>query len=164
MRILTDFGFALSNPVSRWADLNVGWVSVSVTHVGVGLPCGKQAMCLNLTYADIIFNCTQLLKRLFEKVVAVMLSTQRSPLAPLKKATVYTHLDSDTKTLQDPPQSPLKRGTSDPVPSFLRRVREDQAQHWLDSITCVYTVALKRGETVLKSPFFLAQRRASAGI
>jgi hypothetical protein len=60
------------------------------------------------------------------------------PLTP----TVYTHLDSDAKTLQDPPQSPLKSGTSDPVPSFLRRVREDQAQRWLDSITCMYTVAL----------------------
>jgi hypothetical protein len=40
---------------------------------------------------------------------------------------VYTHLGSATKTLPDPPKSPLKRGTSDPVPSFLRRVREDQA-------------------------------------
>jgi hypothetical protein len=47
-------------------------------------------------------------------------------------ATVYTHLGSDTETLPDPPKSPLKRGTSDPVPSFLRRVREDQAQLWLD--------------------------------
>jgi hypothetical protein len=63
------------------------------------------------------------------------------PPVPLEKATVYTHLDSDTKTLQDPPKSPLKRGTSDLVPSFLRRVREDQAQYWLDRITYGYTVA-----------------------
>jgi hypothetical protein len=63
-----------------------------------------------------------------------------SPL-PTLGATVYTHLGSDTETLQDPPKSPLKRGTSDPVPSFGRRVREDQPQHSLDQITCVYTVA-----------------------
>jgi hypothetical protein len=64
-------------------------------------------------------------------------------LAPFSQdwATVYTHLGSDTKTLPDPPQSPLKKGTSDPVPSFGRRVREDQPQHSLDQITCVYTVA-----------------------
>jgi len=67
------------------------------------------------------------------------------PLSP-SGTSVYTHLDLDTKTLPDPPQSPLKRGTSDPVPSFLRRVREDQAQRWLDSITCVYTVAPRTGE------------------
>jgi hypothetical protein len=55
-------------------------------------------------------------------------------LAPCSQAwaTVYTHLGSDSETLQDPPKSPLKRGTSDPVPSFVRRVREDQAQLWLD--------------------------------
>jgi hypothetical protein len=28
--------------ISRWADLNVGWVSVSVTHAGVGFCASTQ--------------------------------------------------------------------------------------------------------------------------
>gem|GEM_PF-3081175 len=44
-----------------------------------------------------------------------------------QKATVY-NLMSDSKTLLDPPQSPFKRGIAALVPSFLRRVREDQTR------------------------------------
>jgi hypothetical protein len=36
--------------------------AIRVTHDQVGLPGGKQATFLNLTYADIILNCTQLLR------------------------------------------------------------------------------------------------------
>jgi hypothetical protein len=58
---------------------------------------------------------------------------------------VHTSQLGYQNSARSPSQSPLKRGTSDPVPSFLRRVREDQAQHWLDQIACVYTVALFKG-------------------
>jgi len=85
-----------------------------------------------------------------------------APTLLLPRATLYTDLDSDTQTLQDLPQSPasagsgrssIKKGTSDPVPSFfyangaspqgLRRVRADQSQHWLDS---------DNGEVVRRQP------------
>jgi hypothetical protein len=45
------------------------------------------------------------------------------------KATVYTHLWISCESRFDPPKSPLKRETFNTfgsVPSFLRRVREDQ--------------------------------------
>ena len=63
------------------------------------------------------------------------------PKSLSQRANVYTDLDRMSKPCQIPPQSPLKKGTSDPVPSFLRRVREDQSQPRLDQTTCVYTVA-----------------------
>jgi len=58
---------------------------------------------------------------------------------------VYTHLGQGINVLRDPPKSPLKRGTLNLVPPFLRGVRGDQTQLRLDQKTCVYTVALGRG-------------------
>ncbi len=41
-------------------------------------------------------------------------------------ATVYTHLCTRRKMCFDPPKSPLKRGTLNLFPPFLRGVRGDQ--------------------------------------
>jgi len=69
---------------------------------------------------------------------------------------VYTHLGQGINVLRDPPKSPLKRGTLNPVPPFLRGVRGDQTQLRPDQKTCVYTVAHKgrrgaRGEVLARS-------------
>ena len=56
-------------------------------------------------------------------------------------ATVYTHLGQGINVLRDLPKSPLKRGTLNPAPPFLRGVGGDQTQLRLDQKTCVYTVA-----------------------
>jgi len=64
---------------------------------------------------------------------------------PLLRATVYTHLGRGINVLRDPPKSPLKRGTLNPAPPFLRGVGGDQIPLRLDQKTCVYTVASGRG-------------------
>ena len=56
---------------------------------------------------------------------------------------MYTHLGQGINVLRDPPKSPLKRGTLNPAPPFLRGVGGDQTQLRLDPKTCVYTVALQ---------------------
>ena len=97
----------------------------------------------------------------------------RSPLPNLnnlKRAIalfVYIDLDRMSKPCQIP-QSPFLRGTSDPVPSFLRRVREDQSQPSPDQTACVYTVARFGRATLKSAPLLLnlgVDRRAwEAGV
>jgi len=73
-----------------------------------------------------------------------------------QRATVYTHLGQGINVLRDPPKSPLKRGTLNPAPPFLRGVGGDQTQLRLDQKTCVYTVAQReRGaRKAFKVPLF----------
>ncbi len=78
-----------------------------------------------------------------------------------QRATVYTHLGQGINVLRDPPKSPLKRGTLNPAPPFLRGVGGDQTQLRLDQKTCVYTVAPQREG--LKPSAYMKRVRENSG-
>ncbi|MEH2352715.1 RluA family pseudouridine synthase [Nostoc sp.] len=80
-----------------------------------------------------------------QPLMGFLLSGLKPPL-PAKGYGVHTSLYK-TKIFEDPPKSPLKRGTLTPVPPFLRHRGDLNAVRQL-SKTCVYTVADK-GEVTL---------------
>jgi hypothetical protein len=78
----------------------------------------------------------------------------RSPPAPLKKATVYTHLPINLKILHFAPLAPQVWGEPElQSPPELGDLGGKIAS-FSNQRTCVYTVALKRGENPLKVPLF----------